>query len=998
MTPFWIINFLEKDSCESFFNSYWNAILQKKSNGNLPLKFFYITQGWVKDMNKEKIEEIARMRLAMDTEEGEDRLIPAFTKRDSNEINVIFIGDITQEKTIERFHIWAAYLRRQLIQKRWSTISRVSMYAILLRPETIVANDGVLTYKVKAFLNELNTLESMDINHRPFDRVLFIQAPIKAENRAAAEDSANLAAYHIARTDGKCFNGYHDKLYYDTNSTAVFFETDVQKGIDAYNLSVIMLHDMVSSEDKAFYNVKEAESFVDDNQDYVNTMIPLNMSKFIVSECPRVPDFNLSKPLCHPLNIFKMRTVWKEYYNSYIVGMKSNLVNTMQRDMATFEKDFCNALYERQHKFITEQTYWLQNLVFQMFCDIASHGRFKHIGLKQCLKVLELFKSRIKDAFNSEDKMKPAFDLPVQLESAIIIAKQNNMTPNKVLDELTSRLERLPVYNMSRFLRSALLGLLVGVPLAIFLSPIALVALPLAILIDMLVYNSKVKRIESLKNQYVGMKLQEIRERLNEELQKCIDKTKDEMRRYMKWLRDKKIVWLQDNLSVLAPPSNQFNVSKVFQPLLNASPNKSNKLIQTKDIDLNISDRSLMESGSFGQNPIVKNVPNARLISEEDGSSIGIFDLVNDKMTVQKLVQELMHSDEDVKDGVEQDVEFQKHEGFSDSRNMLLLLDVSGSMYGDMDSLRDYVKNLEDLGNIEWIAFDDKVVATSRDSKIEELTSGGGTCYIPAIREAVKWVESEDYDYIVLLSDGGPFEPVNRIVEEAKALDQPLNTIAVGTGAAVNVLIDIAMETGGEEISVSSFEEINHAEKWTSEILPRLALLNNGNYLFGELMKHTQVGACAKALQKYALKRLDANSLTIPILLDQYICKDGFIEWIDYTSQRNTLVTTAEPQRDKLYFATMSDDRRSEEKMESRILEICNGYNKEMSMCLSENEPELIVSLMSIRPLLNIGDLQWASTLKKDDESINDKDTMKSLLQEGYSFKNIYDEEIKNIL
>ena len=174
MTPFWIINFLEKDSCESFFNSYWNAILQKYSNGNLPLKFFYITKGWKDDMDKKKLEEIARMRLAMDTEDGKDRLIPAFTKRDSNEINVIFIGDITQEKTIERFHIWAAYLRQQFIEKRWSTITSVSMYGILLRPETIVANDSVLTNKVKAFLNELNTLESMDINHRPFDRVLFI--------------------------------------------------------------------------------------------------------------------------------------------------------------------------------------------------------------------------------------------------------------------------------------------------------------------------------------------------------------------------------------------------------------------------------------------------------------------------------------------------------------------------------------------------------------------------------------------------------------------------------------------------------------------------------------------------------------------------------------------------------------------------------------------------------------------------------------------------------
>ncbi len=998
MTPFWIVNFLEKDSCESFFNTYWNAVLQKFPENRPPLKYFHITDGKADALTMEMLEEMARTRLAADTE-NEDRLIPAFTKKDGNKVNVIFIGDITQEKTINRFHTWAAYLKQQLLKKRWATLDTPSIYGILLRPETIISTDSMLTPEVRGFLNELNTLERMDINHRPFEKVLFIQAPVKEENREAAETSASIAAYHIARTGGKCFRFFGDKPYYDTGTTAVFFETDVQKGIDAYNLSAILLHDLAVSKDEAFFDAKEAGQFVDENQNFVNSFKLSSIFKNLTNECPQAPDFDISKPPCHPLNLLKIHTVWKEYYNNYIQSMKCNLVNSVKRNLLNFERDFRNKLYENQHRYITLQTDSLQNYVFQMFCDVGYRIRFKHIGLRQCLEVLDLFKVKIKEAYKSDgNKPRQAFELPDQLENAIRTAKASEMTPDKILAELTDCLEHLPVYNMSRLLRATLLGALISVPLSFFLSPLALILLPATVFIDMVRYNSKVSRIESLKDQFVGLKLQQIRERLNEAIEKSIEKTKDEIDQYIKWLRDKKIIWLQDNLSVKGAPNSQFRVSKVFQPILNVGSTSEYELIPAKNIVFDINDRNSLKSGSFGQNPIVENVPNTRLVSEVTGSTIGIFDLIknDEKTTVQRLVHELMSNDRELEDGENQEVGFQRHEGPTGSKKMLLLLDVSGSMSGDMDSLKDYVRDLEEIGEIAWIAFDDKVVATSREKEIEHLSSGGGTCYIPAINEAIKWVEEDTYSDIILLSDGGPFETVEAIVEVAKKLGQSLNTIAVGVSAAENVLAQIAQKTGGQATTVSNFEEIRYKEKWNSEILPRLEKLDNRYYSFGELMKYTQIEACSEALNHFALKKLEANALTIPLLLSDYICKDGFEEWFDFTSQRNTLTQIAEPQENIFCFTTVGEDKRNVDRMSDNVSKICNAINCNMEMILLDSEPELVVSLMSLRPILHIGDLQWASTMSNKDKTII-KDRISAFIQEGCYYKNIYDEEIKDI-
>lgn len=82
-------------------------------------------------------------------------------------------------------------------------------------------------------------------------------------------------------------------------------------------------------------------------------------------------------------------------------------------------------------------------------------------------------------------------------------------------------------------------------------------------------------------------------------------------------------------------------------------------------------------------------------------------------------------------------------------------------------------------------------------------------------------------------------------------------------------------------------------------------------------------------------------------------------------------------------------------RMTGQLQTLCNQHNTIMHMDASAGEPDTVVSLMSLRPLLHISDLQWSATMKHDDATINDRDGVVNLLLKQGELVNIYDEPIK---
>lgn len=978
MTPFWIINFMEKGSVESFFESYWTAVESNSPADEKPLKFFHITDGTKAGLTKEALNDIAFKHLAMDTAE-QKKLIPAFTKNQGNKISVFFIGDITQEKTIERLHTWAGYLqqkRMENLQQPWYSISHVKMYAILLRPESITIDDKVLNSRVRGFLNELHSLEKMDINNRPFDKVLFLQAPLDKTGRTAAEQSACLATYHIARTEGRCFKSYgQDAVYCDASASAVFFEANVQKEIDAYHLGCILIDNLANSQDEEFLNVKEARAFVEKYKTFTDSFKPANTKLFYISEAPHVPNLDITKFSCK-LNLLNIVPIWQYYDAKHI----EKVISHVTEELAVFGRDFKRSLNHQQHKLIFGNSRALLDYVFQMFCERDTE-QFKHIGLQQAYSVLEQFRLKIEDAFKSTDRVPKAFELPKYLDKLLNKSKRLDLSSDSLKNELEARMEALPKIKRSILLTSLTAGVLCCSALIPFVQWWGLLMLPIAALIGAVVFICHINNSEKLKDLFVGAKLREIRAELDEHAANLQEKTVSEMKQYMKWMKEKKIGRLQNEMHAIEPPSFHFQTTKVFQPLV-----KSN-------IDTDTASQSLL-SGSFGSAPLVRPIPPIQVYSEVKNATVNIYDMLNaNKDAVQGLVQALMFCDEEIINAEEEQVEFMRHESVTIGHDMLLLLDVSGSMYSDMDALKKYVHDLESVGNIEWIAFDDKVVATSKETEIDNLSAGGGTCFVPAIEQAVKWLETNSYDTIILLSDGCPCESADEIVAAADGLNMPLNTIAVG-GADEAMLTEIAIRTGGKEVTVDSFEQINTPDVWKNEIMPNIEMLATGDYAFGELMKHTQIDACASALRKFSLYCIKDYSLRIPVIFSGYIHEPGFDEWLDMASQRNTLFPAAAQMRAIDNFSSEDEGLPDMETMKTRISEMCERHSTSMDFQLSNGEPDMVVSLVSLRPLQNMGELQWASSMSHGDTTLNEPKMLKELMSNQGKVVNIYDEEI----
>ena len=217
-----------------------------------------------------------------------------------------------------------------------------------------------------------------------------------------------------------------------------------------------------------------------------------------------------------------------------------------------------------------------------------------------------------------------------------------------------------------------------------------------------------------------------------------------------------------------------------------------------------------------------------------------------------------------------------------------------------------------------------------------------------------------------------PFESIDDIIKAAQALNQPLNTISIGQ-AAENVLVDIAIQTGGEEVTIDTFNDLS--EKWENDILPRMAAIDSGEYSFGNLLKKGLIVHAAKALHDFAIKQLAISNISLPELIYKYGNDKGLKEWLERSQQRNTLDQGATLHSENCNCSTAPNN--DKDHLEQKLHSI--GISQ---LTLSEEEPDMIASLLTEQPLDKIGDLQWAQALDAKDQSLNSPSIINQTLQQ----------------
>lgn len=992
-TPLWILDFTDNSRSDRFFNTWWKAYMENSSEPIHPNdKWFYVSS-CVGRKYEDILDDAGHLTLQRD---GRDSLIPIFGYKGREEqkiLNVVFIGDLTDEKnTIPFFHFWATELRLALLQDetQWTTLRRVHFYGMLWRPNTAATAPGI-SVKSRGFLQELNVLMKQDVNHTPFRSISFIESPSEELEKNAAFEKMYLATLQLSAKD--FIEDNVNRRFLDLSTSAVFFESFVQSQQGEFLLSSSLVEKLARSKEPAFYNIEAAQKYVDNDQDTLVCFEAETIANGLKEDCP-IPNaktyaFSL-EPGISPWST-KLKRVWEEYYCDFIPNYKKNLVNRVKRGLKSFVRDYREKLYANQKKTISSLAALLQKQVFRIFVDPSAS---EYVGLQQAEKILAVYEQRIKDlsADRSEIKIQP-FGIPEELKNAAKQAKVENRTPKEALDVLEYKISHHPVVLLAMVFRALVLGGLLAflawnyLPLfydaeVVLGCTIGVGVLPL--LISALGQRNRRIRIEALKKQYIGVMLNRCQEELRDELIQCLQTTYDELVEFCKWLQKNKLEFLEEHLSVLNPANFSFEASPVLQPLIKAgkASKSEDNLVLIPPVSVeDIADEQL--TGTFGRLPLLdfgNGIPLHRV--NIDGVNKDIREVMRKDVPMSQLVKDLMKARAKVKQSIEREATFTSKDK---KGKTLLLLDVSGSMSGQpLEDLKQAVHSLEESYSVEWIAFDDKVVASSFDegANIDALCSGGCTHFIPPLMLAVKKMKEELFDDIILISDGCPFETVESILAVALQLQQPLNTISIGTSGA-EVMKELSEKTAGTQIVVDEVKEIIH---WEGKMQAIVKLGEVGEFTFGQLLAKCHIPGCARALCAFVRSRMPKEAVTLNSLIAEFPGA-GLAEWAQTTKRGSALSHTANILEEQYVLGTneaASHDDSFMKVVEQELLSPCP---------IVVEDPFILATLMCYRGL-KLTDFAWVG-IDETCADLNDREQLQSLLQDGMIITNLYDRPIR---
>ena len=990
-TPLWIIDFNRESHCQEFLDTWWKAYIENSPDRVHPEDKWYYVTSCVGQTFDGMMDDAAHLTLRRD---GREPLIPVFGGLKKPEVlNVIFLGDITDEKlTIPYFHFWATKLRSCLLQEetQWTTISRVHFYGMLWRPVTAAVAPGV-SAKTRGFLQELNLLMKQDVNHVPFRSVAFVESSDKPEDKVAALEKMNLAVLHLSSQDFLEDDNHH--RFVDLSATGVFYEASVHAQQGEFMLSNALVEKMANSRDKEFLNESAAHAYVDGQPDFLETFSGDTLAGALTDDCPspsgKTYAFDVV-PSISPWSL-NLRKVWDEYYCDFIPNYKKNLVNRVKRSLKTFVRDYRLQLYANQEKAVTNVAGLLQKQIFRIFVDESAS---EYVSLAQAEEILLYYKKKIADvAEEATDVKVTPFPFPSELKNAGKQARVENKTPQETMMVLEDRIAHHPVAVFALLVRAIVLGGLLGflswsflplfVSMNVALAVTALCAL-LPLGISLLQFRAMRIRIEALKQQYVGVSLLQCEQDLKGEIAKCLQVTYQELIQYCDWLKANKIDFLKKHLSMISPADFSFVESAVLQPLVKVGTVEANEenTVLIPPVALDAFD-DIDFSGSFGHEPLLDFVASSPMHKIAiEGVGYDVKAVIKDNKLLAKLVKQLMTARTKIKRSIESEATFL-------SRNVqgktLLLLDVSGSMSGQpLEDLKKAVHNLEDSYDVEWIAFDDKVVASSFDdgANIDALSSGGGTNFIPPIEMAVQKVREELYDDVILISDGSPFESTEDILTVAYQLQQPLNTISIGSDG-VSVMKQLSDKTNGIQIVVNEVQEIIH---WEGKLQAIVKLGEKGDFSFGELIAKCHIPGCACALHQFVSSRISSQAAALDSLITKYAGK-GLEEWALLTRQGATLSQTASVLDEQFIMGV--DTEAAENRQFSTVVASHIGTPGLVPL----DGPLMLSTLISMRGVV-LSDFAWAG-LDETCADLNDRAQLQSLLQSGMVITNLYDRPIR---
>ena len=1017
MKPTWIINFSRKEPFGSFFDTYWQASVYNDREQQLTDsdKWFYCYDAAADSVSYEQLYQTAR-QLTADLSDSQPRLIANLAGKD--ELCVLALGDVTDEATIKRMHIWMAQLRQAHNKSEWTNLKQLRFYALLWTPQTANIEPG-LSSASRGFLNELATLENLDINNRPFHKVVFFESSVKENDRKNARQSMEMAALSIALGHNLFVGnmGVNDPVWLNGGAAGTFYEAQVQSQQEAYTLSNLLLDKFCNKSDGAFVDDTEVMNYVDKVcAPRLERISPDNILGRMTANCPALTrdrfeskDFSTSSSWG-----FNYNQIWELFILGEIGGFKARLVNDLGWELDFYETDYLRKVAVNQFEYINGEKNKLEQMVFDIY---DKDTRMHHVSIAQGMKVLDRLRTRIKQmSSQAESAALQDFHLTPKQQDAYKQAKRDHPgrnTAQQVMEVLEAKLKTLPAFNLSMFVRSLVLGALLGyigytyVRLGDVASDLvdgygwlpyvaAALGFTLPILISLCAFFLQAKRINALKDQFVACRLAEMKEHFQDYVTEQVKRTYEEFIIYLNWLEKSKLEYLSRMLSAIRPADFTFTECDCFKPLLNYGISMRSEDFSTEKPLIPVvhrdgvtkEDDKQVVSGKFIKNPLLSSSPANKV--NVRGDSWSLFELMNPScdQECQNLCFDLMDEQVTIAEGREHTISF---EGPKIGESRLLLLDFSYSMEGEaIEDLKDAVRQLSSVSAVEWIAFNDKVIGKSFGAEsvsIDDLKPDGGTNFIPAINAAVEFLSANFAGQVVLVSDGSPFEKVKDILDACAELNQPLHTIYIGKTES-SIMKQLAEQTGGEQITVSSAKELKEN---TIQLFQHDLMSEGGNFTFSQMLRKCRIDGCAVALYNYTKRLTSSTHNHMADLITDYGYAPGIAEWTQVSQPSCHLRQSASaPTSETIVQLAQGSGRDSADKLDLKLNEWNTGNCR---VTIADTSIDMTAVMFS-HQYVELQDFMWAC-FTPSDTTINDMSALNAVMQQGYPVINIYGKVIQ---
>ena len=939
MNPLWIIDFELNDAFKKQIDSLKSAIVMP---GREWLKYSFYSDE--KSEDTINVNDCVKTGQALFLTEGNEKpyfqYFNAHIGKTASGTQPTFLFDVHFVIDIRKPDAYDALFKivKQLKKSKFVETPNKYFYLHLWMPEGLNLTDRVKPSDTE-FFNLLHNFQKEQL----FDYVL-IYTSIEAREK---KDDAFVQIFNAinlisvgsdSNSTKSIFNAdlahiSQQNRYLLCEALGVYHEKDVFIDQQAYVLGDILLKAFRENTEKPFVNNEEVNKIVSNSN--LDELLKPNQLNYAITSDFRAPDKpqnkidlnNLSDKVLGGIKPSDSKSkaldtfIWNPakllngFYLGFLFTIKKNLINEIQQETQWKWEDFKKNIDEKSRAVVAETNKKLDNHIFSIF---NHQNPIKECSLQQALKINERLEEKSKDLFGKFEAEKSTYQFKeisgdehfayfpmtdtyknaletVNLTYAGLSSKDKQ---KEIVGHIETIVKNYPVVWWAQFTRVMLsvfclilitgpiIGLFSGASQSSFTDYKYIGIGAILSLIPLILFwwqNRQRKQVlVSMINQYIAVALEELNEKALNYNRAKVSECMQMVCSYLAWVKTDKIQKrLIGGLRIQKPKDFSFTPSASLQPLFTIP-------VVVEDLNNDTANPknhvSKIESAAFGipKEPLFKDFSQITTQIKCSSGKVTLMDLVQNDDKKIELLQDLLAQKVPI------------NELYGDATlaeipklNILLLLDVSGSMRGpSFDTLKRVVSNLKSShqDSLHWIAFSDEAKTESECNG--EIPALFGYTNLIAAFEKAKDLRSFRFDKLILVSDGLPTTNSGQLVsdverqnlcQDAFSLNKPLDIIYIGNDDGGKMFMKQLAETTGGKSYAQSIESLDDRLQQSMKIKYEITGVDQTKRM-DELLQMGHTDACNNAIKLFCMDKLMDVSNTIEEYLEHKgSSEDGII-------------------------------------------------------------------------------------------------------------------------